>query len=93
VAAQQALCRYKKINNLMLLHEVFDPPVQGMQDVNSDNSKPVYRTSRKTKLTLKQIRKLRRMLDVRNYERKIYLQKVKKQYGSKTEGGAGGPSI
>lgn len=77
----------------MLLHEVFDPPVQGMQDVNSDNSKPVYRTSRKTKLTLKQIRKLRRMLDVRNYERKIYLQKVKKQYGSKTEGDAGGPSI
>jgi len=71
----------------MKLLEMFDPPVQGMQDVNSDNSKPVYRTSRKTKLTLKQIRKLRRMLDVRQYERKIYLQKVKKQYGAKPEGG------
>jgi len=67
----------------MLLTEMFDPPVQGMQDVNSDNSKPVYRTSRKTKLTLKQIRKLRRMLDVRNYERKLYLDKVRKQYGAK----------
>jgi hypothetical protein len=71
----------------MKLLEMFDPPVQGMQDVNSDNSKPVYRTSRKTKLTLKQIRKLRRMLDVRQYERKLYLQKVKKQYGAKPEGG------
>jgi hypothetical protein len=75
----------------MLLHEVFDPPVQGIQDVNSDNSRPVYRTSRKTKLTLKQIRKLRRMLDVRNYERKLYLQKVKKQYGAKPEGNTGLP--
>jgi hypothetical protein len=74
----------------MKLLEMFDPPVQGMQDVNSDNSKPVYRTSRKTKLTLNQIRKLRRMLDVRNYERKIYLMKVKKQYGAKPEGDASG---
>ena len=74
----------------MKLLEMFDPPVQGMQDVNSDNSKPVYRTSRKTKLTLNQIRKLRRMLDVRNYERKIYLMKVKKQYGAKSEGDASG---
>ena len=82
-----------KINNLMRLLEMFDPPVQGMQDVNSDNSRPVYRTSRKTKLTLKQIRKLRRMLDVRNYERTTYLKKVKKQYGAKTEGDAVGPSI
>jgi len=70
---------------------MFDPPVQGIQDVNSDNSRPVYRTSRKTKLTLKQIRKLRRMLDVRNYERKLYLQKVKKQYGAKPEGNTGLP--
>jgi hypothetical protein len=77
----------------MKLLEMFDPPVQGMQDVNSDNSKPVYRTSRKTKLTLKQIRKLRRMLDVRNYERKIYLQKVKKQYGAKSESDASGAPV
>lgn len=76
----------------MLLSEVFDPPVNGLQDVNSDNSKPVYRASRKTKLTLKQIRKLRRMIDVRNYERKLYLDKVKKQYGAKAPE-AGAPSI
>ena len=67
----------------MQLFEMFDTPIQGLQDVNSDNSKPVYRTSRKTKLTLKQIRKLRRMLDVRQYENKLYLKKVKTQYGAK----------
>jgi len=66
----------------MNLLEMFDPPVAGYQDTNSDNSKPVWRTSRKTKLTLKQIRKLRRMLDVRNYEKKQYLGKIREQYGT-----------
>ena len=69
----------------MQLFEMFDPPIQGMQDVNTDNSKPVWRTSRKTKLTLAQIRKLRRILDVRNYEKKLYLNKVREQYGAKPE--------
>ena len=67
----------------MQLFEMFDAPINGMQDVNNDNSKPVWRTSRKTKLTLAQIRKLRRMLDVRNYEKKNYLEKVRTQYGAK----------
>ena len=69
----------------MQLFEMFDPPIQGLQDVNTDNSKPVWRTSRKTKLTLAQIRKLRKMLDVRNYEKKLYLTKVREQYGAKPE--------
>jgi len=64
----------------MKLLEMFNPAVPGFQDVNNDNSKPVWRTSRKTKLTLKQLRKLRKMLDVRNYEKKQYLKKVKEQY-------------
>lgn len=66
----------------MKLVEMFDPPVSGYQDVNQDNSKPVWKTSRKTKLTLKQIRKLRRMLDVRNYEKKEHLKRVREQYGA-----------
>lgn len=66
----------------MNLLEMFDPPIAGYQDANQDNSKPVWRTSRKTKLTLKQLRKLRRMLDVRNYEKKQYLSKVREQYGA-----------
>ena len=71
---------------------MFDAPINGMQDVNDDNSKPTYRTSRKTKLTLKQIRKLRRMLDVRNYEKQKYLGNVRKQYGAKPEEAAAGPA-
>lgn len=77
----------------MKLFEMFEPPVQGMQDVNSDNSKPVWRTSRKTKLTLKQIRKLRRMLDVRNYEKKLYLNNVREQYGPRPEADSGMPAV
>jgi hypothetical protein len=78
----------------MLLEDIFSPPVNGLQDVNSDNSRPVYRTSRKTKLTLRQIRKLRRMLDVRTFEKQQYLEKLRKQYGAKpAEGQPGAPSI
>ena len=64
---------------------MFEPPVAGYQDVESDNSKPIWKQSRKTKLTLRQIRKLRKMLDVRNYEKKQYLKKVHEQYGAKPE--------
>ena len=50
---------------------MFEPAIPGYQDVESDNSKPKWKESRKTKLTLKQIRKLRKMNDVRNYEKWI----------------------
>ena len=76
----------------MKLLEMFDTPVSGYQDVDQDNSKPTWKTSRKTKLTLNQIRKLRKMLDVRQYEKQLYLNKVRKQYGAKSEEG-GGPGI
>jgi hypothetical protein len=70
----------------MKLFEMFDPAVAGYQDVGADNSKPKWRESRKTKLTLKQIRKLRKMNDVRNYEKVNYLKKIHQQYAPKTEG-------
>lgn len=71
----------------MKLFEMFDAAMPGIQDVNNDNSKPVWKTSRKTKLTLSQIRKLRRMIDVRNYEKTLYLDRVKDQYGAGEESG------
>jgi hypothetical protein len=71
-----------KINNSMKLFEMYDAPVQGYQDVEADNSKPKWKESRKTKLTLKQIRKLRKMMDVRNFERQKHLKKVHEQYGA-----------
>jgi len=69
----------------MKLFEMFDEAVAGYQDVSADNSQPKWRESRKTKLTLKQIRKLRKMNDVRNYEKVSYLKKVHQQYAPKAE--------
>jgi hypothetical protein len=69
----------------MKLFEMFEPAIPGYQDVESDNSKPKWKESRKTKLTLKQIRKLRKMNDVRNYEKVSYLKKIHQQYAPKTE--------
>ena len=69
----------------MKLFEMFDKTPDGYQDISADNSKPEWRESRKTKLTLKQIRKLRKMNDVRNYEKVNYLKKVHQQYGPKAE--------
>jgi hypothetical protein len=75
----------------MKLFEMFDQAIPGLQDADTDNSKPVWRTSRKTKLTLSQIRKLRKMLDVRNYEKSKHLVKVRKQYSAPAEDA--GPTI
>jgi hypothetical protein len=77
----------------MILLELFDPGVQGFQDIEADNSKPVWRTSRKTKLTLKQIRKLRKMLDVRNYEKRTYLKKIQSQYGPQASAEGAAPTL
>jgi hypothetical protein len=70
----------------MKLFEMFDEAVAGYQDVSDDNSKPKWKESRKTKLTLKQIRKLRKMNDVRNYKKVSYLKKIHQQYAPKAEG-------
>lgn len=69
----------------MNLFEMFDAPIEGYQNIAADNSKPKWKESRKTKLTLRQIRKLRKMLDVRNYEKQKYLKKVHEQYGQTAE--------
>ena len=76
----------------MQLFEMFDAAIPGYQDLEADNSKPKWKESRKTKLTLRQIRKLRKMMDVRNYEKKKYLKKVHEQYGPQAnpEAAAGG---
>lgn len=64
----------------MILQEMFDKAVPGLQDVQDDNSQPRLGDLRKTKLTLRQINKLRRMNDVRSFEYKEKLKQVKKQY-------------
>lgn len=64
----------------MILLEFFDKSPAGYQDLADDNSQPQLHNLRKTKLTLKQINKLRRMNDVRTYEYKEKLKDIKKQY-------------
>jgi len=66
----------------MNLYEFFEPEKEGFQDVEDDNSQPTAGDLRKTKLTLKQINKIRRMNDVRAYEYKENLEQIKKQYAT-----------
>ena len=64
----------------MILNELYDRSPAAYQDVAQDNSQPRLGDLRKTKLTLRQINKLRRMNDVRSYEFKEKLKLVRKQY-------------
>ena len=59
--------------------ELFDKEPEGYQDIQDDNSRPKLRELRKTKLTLAQINKLRRMQEVRKfeYDQKLNQQRVK----------------
>jgi len=72
----------------MNLFELFNPATSGYTDLEDDNDSNRKLTDlRKTKLTLRQINKIRRMNDVRTYEQRTKLAKVKKQYSSPVEGG------
>lgn len=64
----------------MLLHEMFEPAIQGLQDIENDNSRMKWRDARKSILTLRQINKLRKMTEVRSFEQAEQLTKVRKQY-------------
>lgn len=64
----------------MILNELYQREPEAYQDVSQDNSQPRLGDLRKTKLTLRQINKLRRMNDVRAYEFKERLKQVQQQY-------------
>ena len=64
----------------MILTELYQRNTDQYQDLSQDNSQPKLGDLRKTKLTLRQINKLRRMNDVRAYEFKEKLKKVKTMY-------------
>ena len=50
------------------------------QDLQDDNSRPKLRELRKTKLTLSQINKIRRMQEVRKFEYDQKLKNIRQQY-------------
>jgi hypothetical protein len=64
----------------MILNELYQREPDAYQDLSQDNSQPRLGELRKTKLTLRQINKLRRMNDVRAYEFKEKLKRVKTMY-------------
>ena len=76
-----------KITDVEILKE-FQEPVPGMQDLGDDKSTKY--ALRQTRLTLKQINKLRKMNDIREYEKQAKLKNVRAQYGAPAEEGGGG---
>ena len=63
----------------MILNELYERSPSAYQDVAQDNSQPKLGDLRKTKLTLRQINKLRRMNDVRSFEFKEKIKRVRQQ--------------
>lgn len=64
----------------MILNELFQNYPEEMQDHSNDSSKLEFTDSRKTKLTLAQINRLRRMDDMRALEHQKEIAFVKKMY-------------
>ena len=64
----------------MILNELYQREPEAYQDLSQDNTHPKLGDLRKTKLTLRQLNKLRRMNDVRNFEFKEKIKQVKQQY-------------
>jgi len=64
----------------MNILEIFDTNPAGYSTEKDDNSVPKLSDLRKTKLTLKQLNRLRIMNDVRKLEHEQKLDSVKNQY-------------
>ena len=69
----------------MILFELYEKSPESYQDLENDNSQPQMGQLRKTRLTLKQIRKLRQMNDMRKIELENKLKYVKAQYSPPAE--------
>jgi hypothetical protein len=70
----------------MTLTEMFEDNYTNPKD---DHSVPTLNDVRKTKLTLGQINRMRLIRDVRKFELRTNLEKVRKQYGPSPEAAAG----
>ena len=77
---QQVLLRCQQYKYNMILNELYQREPEAYQDVSQDNSQPRLGDLRKTRLTLRQLRKLRQMNDVRTYEYKEKLKLIRQQY-------------
>ena len=75
----------------MRINEVFDRAIPGYQDLGDDQSTSY--ALRQTRLTLKQLNKLRKMNDIRAYEKEKDLKNVRAQYGAPPEEAGGGEDL
>lgn len=64
----------------MILNELFQKPVEDMQDQANDGTTLKYTDSRKTRLTLGQLNRLRKMNDMRALEHEQEMSFVRKMY-------------
>ena len=64
----------------MILNEIYEKSPAAYQDLSQDNSQLKLGDLRKTRLTLRQLNKLRQMQDVRSYEYKEKLKLVRQQF-------------
>jgi hypothetical protein len=73
----------------MKLFELYSRSPSAYQDLSQDNSQTTKNDLRKTRLTLRQINKLRQMNDIRSVEYKEKLDLIKLQYAPAAEAPAG----
>lgn len=74
----------------MILNELYEREPSAYQDLNQDNSQTQLGDLRKTRLTLRQLKKLRQINDIRAIEFKEKLEKVRLQYAPPAEPAGGG---
>lgn len=73
---------------LMILNELYERSPSAYQDVAADNTQPHLGELRKTKLTLMQLNKLRKMNDTRTFEYNEKLKDIRTQYAPPAAPGA-----
>jgi hypothetical protein len=76
----------------MYIAELFDPTPHGYHSEEDDQSSPKITASRKTRLTLAQLNKLRTLNDVRKFEHEEKKEKIKNQYAIPAQS-MGGPGM
>ena len=69
----------------MILNELYDRSPEAYQNLEQDNTQPKIDQLRKTRLTLRQINRLRVMNDLRDKEFKEKLKYVRLQYAPPVE--------
>jgi hypothetical protein len=74
----------------MILTEMFKDDETGYSDPEDDNTTLKLSDLRKTRLTLLQLNKMRKMDDVRSYEQAKKIEQVQLQYAPKVDAMPGG---